>query len=138
MGLKITSHFVVLAGAALISAAQVACGGQATPTSQPAATSASAQPTTTGEAMTQATEQESMNMNMNAPFDAQFIDSMTKHHQGAIDMAKQAQAQAQQPEIKGLAGNIIKSQQAEIDEMKQWRAAWYPDLGDTGGMMMDM
>jgi uncharacterized protein (DUF305 family) len=77
-------------------------------------------------------------MNMNALFDAQFIDSMVMHHQGAIDMAKQAQAEAQRPEIKNMAEDIIRTQQAEIDQMKQWRTAWYPDLKDTGGMMMDM
>src|SRR4051794_35659017 len=32
--------------------------------------------------------------NSNAPFDAQFIDGMIKHHQGAIDMAKEAQTKA--------------------------------------------
>lgn len=73
-----------------------------------------------------------------APFDAQFIDSMILHHQGAVEMAKQAQTEAQRPEIKQLADAIIKSQTAEIERMQTWRKAWYPDLPVTGGMSMSM
>lgn len=74
-------------------------------------------------------------MMMNAPFDAMFIDGMIVHHQGAINMAQQAQAEAQRPEIKQLAGEIIKAQTAEIAQMQTWRKAWFADLKDTGGMM---
>jgi uncharacterized protein (DUF305 family) len=74
----------------------------------------------------------------NAPFDAQFIDGMIVHHQGAIDMAKEAQTQATKPEIKALAEAILKTQSSEIDQLKGWRNTWYPDLKDTGGMSMDM
>jgi uncharacterized protein (DUF305 family) len=76
------------------------------------------------------------NMNMSAPFDAMFIDGMIVHHEGAIVMANQALQEAQRPEIKTLAEAIIKAQTAEIEQMKQWRAEWYPDLKATGGMMM--
>lgn len=73
------------------------------------------------------------------PFDATFIDGMIVHHEGAVAMARQALAEAQRPEIRQLAEAIIATQQAEIAQMKQWRAAWYPDLADTGGMHgMDM
>lgn len=67
-------------------------------------------------------------------FDAAFIDGMIVHHEGAVTMARQALAEAQQPEIRQLAEAIIATQQAEIAQMKQWRAAWYPDLADTGGL----
>lgn len=73
-----------------------------------------------------------------APYDAQFIDGMIMHHQGAIDMANDALKQAQRPEIKTLAGDIIKAQEAEIKQMQDWRTAWYSDFKDTGGMSMDM
>lgn len=73
-----------------------------------------------------------------APYDAQFIDGMIMHHQGAIDMANDALKQAQRPEIKTLADDIIKAQEAEIKQMQDWRKAWYPDLKDTGGTGMDM
>lgn len=75
---------------------------------------------------------------MSAPFDAMFIDGMIMHHQGAIEMAKEAQTKATKPEIKTLAAAIIKAQEAEIKQMKAWRQEWYADLKDTGGMQMDM
>ena len=49
--------------------------------------------------------------------DRQFLRSMIPHHAGAILMCEQAPLQ--DPEIKTLCGNIIKSQQAEIDQMKE-------------------
>jgi uncharacterized protein (DUF305 family) len=73
-----------------------------------------------------------------APYDAQFIDSMIEHHNGAIAMAQQALEQSERPEIKQLAQNIIASQQQETTQMTAWRAQWYPDLAPTGGMAMDM
>jgi uncharacterized protein (DUF305 family) len=61
-----------------------------------------------------------------SPFDKAFIDAMIPHHQSAIDMAKEAQTRATHQEIKDLAGRIITAQQKEIDQMKAWRAQWYP------------
>jgi uncharacterized protein (DUF305 family) len=73
-----------------------------------------------------------------APYDAQFIDSMIMHHKGAVAMAEQALKEAERPEIKTLAENIVKTQQDEIGQMEQWRKQWYPDLAPTQGMGMDM
>lgn len=75
------------------------------------------------------------------PYDAQFIDGMTLHHQGAVVMAEQALKESQRPEIKQLSQNIIATQTAEIEQMAAWRQQWYPDLaptGGTGGHMGDM
>lgn len=58
-------------------------------------------------------------------FDLRFINAMIPHHQGAIDMARQALEKSNRPEIKELAQNIIDSQQQEIDQMQQWRKDWY-------------
>jgi hypothetical protein len=69
-----------------------------------------------------------------APFDARFIDSMIEHHQGAIEMATEAQSQAEHEEIKQLADAIIAAQQAEIEQLREWRTEWYPDLPATQGM----
>lgn len=74
----------------------------------------------------------------NAPFDAMFIDSMITHHQGATMMANQALTQAQRPEIKQLAQDIIAAQNKEIGQMRQWRQQWYADVPQTGGMNMAM
>jgi uncharacterized protein (DUF305 family) len=72
------------------------------------------------------------------PYDAQFIDSMIAHHEGAIAMANQALSEAERPEIKALAEAIVAAQEGEIAQLKQWRQAWYPDLAETSGMGMDM
>jgi uncharacterized protein (DUF305 family) len=75
----------------------------------------------------------SMSMDLgpaDAGFDLRFIDGMTPHHEGAVVMAKEAQQKSKRPEIKTLAAQIIKAQNTEIAEMKQWRKAWYPKAGD--------
>jgi uncharacterized protein (DUF305 family) len=76
----------------------------------------------------------SMSMDLgpaDAAFDLRFIDGMTPHHEGAVLMAKEAQQKSKRTEIKQLASNILASQQAEIQRMKQWRKAWYPKAGNS-------
>ncbi|MDQ3714283.1 MAG: DUF305 domain-containing protein, partial [Acidobacteriota bacterium] len=53
-----------------------------------------------------------------ADFDVEFINQMTPHHQGAIVMAREASQKSEHAEIKQLAGNIIKAQEAEIRQMQ--------------------
>ncbi|MEP0915815.1 DUF305 domain-containing protein [Leptolyngbya sp. DQ-M1] len=60
-----------------------------------------------------------------AQFDLRFINAMIPHHEGAIAMAKDALQKSKRPEIKQLAQEIATSQQTEVDQMKQWRKAWY-------------
>lgn len=48
--------------------------------------------------------------------DRDFIRSMIPHHSGAILMCREAQLR--DPEIVKLCGDIVRSQQAEIDQMK--------------------
>ncbi len=71
------------------------------------------------------------------PYDALFIDGMIIHHEGAIAMANQALQSTDRPEIRRMAQEIIVAQQAEIERMHAWRAAWYPDLPPTAGITMD-
>jgi uncharacterized protein (DUF305 family) len=80
-----------------------------------------------------------------ANYDLRFIDAMIPHHQGAIEMAKEAQQKSQRPEIKQFAEAIIKEQEREIGQLRQWRQAWYPQAGDKPmayhpqmGHMMEM
>jgi uncharacterized protein (DUF305 family) len=61
----------------------------------------------------------------NAEFDLRFINAMIPHHEGAVTMAEDALSKSKRPEVKQLAQDIIASQQKEIDQMKQWRQAWY-------------
>lgn len=60
-----------------------------------------------------------------AQFDLRFLDAMIPHHEGALVMAKDVLSKSQRPEMKQLAQNILSSQQKEIDQMQQWRQAWY-------------
>ncbi len=57
-------------------------------------------------------------------FDKAFIEGMIPHHQGAIDMAREAQKSAKHEEIKRMADAIISTQQQEIDQMNQWMKNW--------------
>lgn len=71
----------------------------------------------------------SMGMNLgpaDAEFDLRFVDAMIPHHQGAVEMAQEAKQKSKRPEIQKLADDIIKAQDKEIAQMKQWRTAWYP------------
>jgi uncharacterized protein (DUF305 family) len=69
-------------------------------------------------------------------YDRYLLANMIAHHEGAIDMAKQAQTKAKHSELKTLANNIISSQTKEKDDMLAWQQAWdYP--ASSGEMMMD-
>ena len=57
-------------------------------------------------------------------FDKAFIAEMIIHHQGAIDMAKLAQANAKHDEVKSLAKDILSAQSKEIDMMQTWQTEW--------------
>ena len=59
------------------------------------------------------------------PYDLQFIDTMTHHHQGAVDMAKTALAKTSNEELKKFAQKIIDDQSKEIGQMKDWRDKWF-------------
>jgi uncharacterized protein (DUF305 family) len=67
-----------------------------------------------------------MMQNMMMPYtgnaDVDFMKSMIPHHQGAIDMAKVALQYAKDPQVKKMAQDVIKAQEAEIVMMKEWLA----------------
>jgi uncharacterized protein (DUF305 family) len=58
-------------------------------------------------------------------FDLRFINAMIPHHEGAVVMAQEVLEKSNRPEVKELAQAIIDAQQPEIDQMTQWRQAWY-------------
>lgn len=70
------------------------------------------------------------------PYDLQFIDTMTHHHQGAIEMAEMALKKTQNVELKTFAQKIIDDQKKEIAQMKDWRDKWY--AGKPMAMNMEM
>lgn len=57
-------------------------------------------------------------------FDKKFLELMIEHHQGAIDMAESATANAFHQEVKDLAKAIITAQTKEINQMKMWQKSW--------------
>lgn len=58
-------------------------------------------------------------------FDLRFIDAMIPHHEGALVMAKDALNKTKCPEVKKQSEAILSSQAKEIEQMRQWREAWY-------------
>lgn len=58
-------------------------------------------------------------------YDLQFLDSMSKHHADAVEMARLAQGKVQRAELKDLVRKIPVDQRAEIDQMRAWRSEWY-------------
>jgi uncharacterized protein (DUF305 family) len=60
-------------------------------------------------------------------FDQAFIDAMIPHHRSAIEMAKVANQESENPRIKELAGNIMSAQKGEIEQMRRWRERWYQE-----------
>ena len=53
-----------------------------------------------------------------------FLQQMTGHHEGAIDMARQEISSGKYPQTIQLARDIIKAQEAEITEMKELLAGF--------------
>ena len=57
-------------------------------------------------------------------FDLAFVEMMTRHHQGAIEMATTELETGSPGEVKQLARQIITAQQREIQQMDGWERAW--------------
>ena len=72
------------------------------------------------------------------PFDQLFIDMMVPHHEGAVAMARIARLRASRPEITAMTADILRTQDAEITQMRAWRLAWYgsPDTPPMSAMPM--
>lgn len=70
------------------------------------------------------------------PYDTQFLDTMTHHHQGAVEMAKIVLMKSSNEELKKFAQKIIDDQNKEIVQMKAWREKWY--AGKPAAMNMEM
>ncbi|MBT2415672.1 DUF305 domain-containing protein [Streptomyces sp. ISL-12] len=52
-------------------------------------------------------------------FDTAFMEMMIKHHEGAVEMAKTEQADGAYGPATKMAGEIIRSQSAEIEQMNE-------------------
>ena len=58
-------------------------------------------------------------------FDLEFLRQMILHHEGAVQMAKNLEAQESHPELKELGRDIITAQEAEIKQMQEWLRSWH-------------
>lgn len=111
----------VLAAAA-VAATLTACGDSGTPAASPAAPPSSA----AASAAPSAAHNDA---------DIAFVQGMIPHHSQAVDMAKQAQTQAESPQVKALAARIEQAQGPEIAQMRGFLAAWgAPESGGMPGM----
>lgn len=59
------------------------------------------------------------------PFDQEFITQMIPHHQMALMMAQMVLSGSDRKEIQDLARSIIRTQSAEIEQMRSWYRSWY-------------
>jgi uncharacterized protein (DUF305 family) len=72
-----------------------------------------------------------MGMCMEVESEFDFLARMISHHEEAIATAKIVAARSERPEMRAFARNIVKTQTAEIVQMKRWLATWYPGRDAT-------
>jgi uncharacterized protein (DUF305 family) len=119
---------------AVLGSTLMACSAQnqatsQSPTASPTATTAGNPSMDHGSMGDMSGMNHSMSMELgpaDTEFDLRFIDAMTPHHQGGVEMAKAAKQKSKRPEIQTLSDAIIKAQDKEIAQMQQWRQGWYP------------
>ncbi len=70
-----------------------------------------------GAGMMTAEDMDELRSAQGAEFDKMFLTSMVAHHKGAVEMAKTERKDGENADAKKLAGDIIETQEAEIDEM---------------------
>ena len=63
---------------------------------------------------------EGMDITFTGKADVDFVRGMIPHHQGAVDMAKAVLMFGKDPELRRLAGEIVKAQESEIAFMQAW------------------
>jgi uncharacterized protein (DUF305 family) len=73
-----------------------------------------------------------------ADVDLKFIDSMWRHHDDAVAMARLAATQASRAELQEFAAGIITDQERQVALLKEWRGQWYAGRSDASGGMKRM
>ena len=61
--------------------------------------------------------------------EATFIAAMIAHHEEAVTSAEAILALTERDEVRSLAADVVAAQTAEIEQMRGWLAAWYPEQG---------
>ncbi len=70
--------------------------------------------------------------------DKTFIEEMIPHHEEAVTSSQQVLQNAQTPEVKELAQNIITAQEKEITQMKMWYKEWFSTEYKNDGIYKPM
>ena len=60
-----------------------------------------------------------------------FLTQMIPHHEEAVASARVLLAGTERPAMKAFAERIIQTQSAEVVQMQEWLAAWYPGRDTT-------
>lgn len=57
-------------------------------------------------------------------FDLRFLEMMTVHHMGALEMSAEVLAAGPSDEVRELAEGIVAEQESEIAQMADWQTEW--------------
>lgn len=69
------------------------------------------------------------------PFDHAFLNAMIEHHKAGEDAAKIALQRAEHPEMKTAAQEMITTDLAHIEKLKELRQRWYGSEGAPAAVM---
>ncbi|GAA4125744.1 hypothetical protein GCM10022415_32970 [Knoellia locipacati] len=72
--------------------------------------------------------------------ESSYLAEMVPHHLEAIRAAQEL-ARSQRPEMRRLGEDIVRSQSAQVDQMRGWLATWWTDTGEDTAyrpMMRDL
>jgi uncharacterized protein (DUF305 family) len=69
------------------------------------------------------------------PFDHTFLNAMIQHHKSGEDAAKLALVRAEHPELKALAEDMITTDLAHIQKLRELRRGWYGTDGAPASLL---
>lgn len=58
-------------------------------------------------------------------FEVRFMRMLIRHHEMAVEMARECLDRAEHPELRGLCSDIVEVQRKEISALERWLCAWY-------------